>query len=126
MNLIVKIFLELTRILTLSRDPEELKHIWMEWRKKTSAAKDLYKEYVKLSNEAAVLNNFTDNAEFWLHGYESPTFVSEVNQLWDQLKPLYLQIHAYVRYKLRQHYGDIVSEKGPIPAHLLGIEFINR
>jgi hypothetical protein len=37
------------------------------------------------------------------------------------VKPLYLQLHAYVRRELRKKYGeDIVSKDGPIPAHLLG------
>lgn len=41
--------------------------------------------------------------------------------LWQQLKPLYLQLHAYVRRELRKKYGEnIVSKDGPIPAHLLG------
>src|SRR5207237_1120376 len=32
----------------------------------------------------------------------------------------YLKLHAYVRMKLHDKYGDIVPPKGPIPAHLLG------
>lgn len=41
--------------------------------------------------------------------------------LWQQLKPLYLQLHAYVRRELRKKYGEsVVSKDGPIPAHLLG------
>jgi len=80
----------------------------------------MLQQYVELSNEAARLNNFTDNSEYWLNGYEDPNFKNVVQSLWEQLRPLYLQIHAYVRTKLRQKYGDIVSEKGPIPVHLLG------
>lgn len=75
---------------------------------------------MKLSNEAARLNDFRDMGEFWLDDFESNTFKKQLQKLWKQLKPLYLQLHAYVRYKLRQQYGDIVSERGPIPAHLLG------
>ena len=36
------------------------------------------------------------------------------------MRPLYLKLHAYVRMKLRQKYGDAVPENGPIPAHLVG------
>ncbi|KAF2896394.1 hypothetical protein ILUMI_09783 [Ignelater luminosus] len=111
---------EITNILIKSRDAEELKQIWLQWRNKTAAAKDLFKDYVSLSNEAATLNNFTDTADYWLYGYEAADFKDQVKKLWEQLRPLYLQIHAYVRTKLRERYGDIVSEKGPIPAHLLG------
>lgn len=112
---------ELTQILANSRDDEELKHVWVEWRNAVGPhCKRLFEEYVDLSNEAARLNNFTDNTESWLDGYEDPQFRQQIESLWEQLKPLYLQIHAYVRYKLREKYGDVVSEKGPIPVHLLG------
>jgi len=65
--------------------------------------------------------DFTDNAEYWLKDYESPDFREQVARLWDQVQPLYLQIHAYVRRKLRETYGEkLVTSRGPIPTHLLG------
>jgi peptidyl-dipeptidase A len=36
------------------------------------------------------------------------------------LRPLYVSLHAYVRWKLREKYGDAVAANGPMPAHLLG------
>jgi peptidyl-dipeptidase A len=47
-------------------------------------------------------------------------FAKEVERLWEQLKPFYVSLHAYVRWKLREKYGDAVPANGPIPAHLLG------
>jgi Angiotensin-converting enzyme. len=48
-------------------------------------------------------------------------YAKELDRLWEQVKPLYVSLHAYVRMKLREQYGkDVVPEKGPIPAHLLG------
>ena len=47
-------------------------------------------------------------------------------QLWQEVKPLYEQLHAYVRRKLHNYYkanfpnDDVVNEFGAIPAHLLG------
>jgi peptidyl-dipeptidase A len=115
---------ELTQTLANSRNPEELKHVWVEWRNAVGPhCRLLFEEYVDLSNEAARLNNFTNTAESWLDGYEDPQFRQQIESLWEQLKPLYLQIHAYVRFQLRKKYGDVVSEKGPIPAHLLGKVF---
>ena len=32
--------------------------------------------------------------------YESDTFVEEMDETWRGLKPLYEQLHAYVRHKL--------------------------
>jgi peptidyl-dipeptidase A len=59
----------------------------------------------------------------WRAGYDMPAdaFVGEVDRLWEQLKPLYLQLHAYVRARLVQQYGaGVVPPDGMIPAHLLG------
>lgn len=118
---IIITLLEITTILSESRDPDELKHVWVEWRNTVGPkVKDMYETYVNLSNEAARSNNFTDMGELWLDDFESDDIREQLYNLWEQVKPLYLQIHAYVRYKLREKYGDIVSEKGPLPAHLLG------
>lgn len=39
-----------------------------------------------------------------------------------QIKPLYEQLHAYVRHKLEQAYGpELISSTGCLPAHLLGM-----
>ncbi|XP_020279207.1 angiotensin-converting enzyme-like [Pseudomyrmex gracilis] len=113
---------EITEILMKSRDPKELKHIWVEWRKASGEKmKSLYTKYVELANTAARLNNFTDYAAYWMKDYEADDFPEQIEALWQQLRPLYLQLHAYVRRELRKKYGeDIVSKDGPIPAHLLG------
>ena len=47
-------------------------------------------------------------------------FAKELDRLWEQVKPLYLSLHAYVRNRLREKYGDAVPATGAIPAHLLG------
>ena len=65
-------------------------------------------------------------AEWWQSEYEVPDFEQQLAKLWEDVKPLYQQLHAYVRKRLRDKYGDhIVSPKGPIPAHLLGKTFIH-
>jgi len=44
-----------------------------------------------------------------------------MDETWRGLKPLYEQLHAYVRNKLVKRYGEgTVDPHGPIPAHLLG------
>ncbi|XP_011631849.1 angiotensin-converting enzyme-like [Pogonomyrmex barbatus] len=113
---------EITELLMRSRDPEELKHIWVEWRKASGEkVKSLYPKYVELANTAARLNNFSDYAAYWMKDYEADDFPDQIENQWQQLKPLYVQLHAYVRRELRKKYGeDIISKDGPIPAHLLG------
>uniref|UniRef100_A0A182WGJ3 Angiotensin-converting enzyme n=1 Tax=Anopheles minimus TaxID=112268 RepID=A0A182WGJ3_9DIPT len=65
--------------------------------------------------------DYESGAESWLSAYEDETFEQQVEAVIEELRPFYEQIHGYVRYKLREYYGDkVVSEKGPIPMHLLG------
>ncbi len=59
----------------------------------------------------------------WRSKYEMPpgAFPKELDRLWEQVRPLYVSLHAYVRNRLREKYGDrVVPASGPIPAHLLG------
>lgn len=112
----------LTEILMKSRDPDELKYVWKAWRDASGKrVKSDFMRYVELSNEIARLNNYTDMAAFWMKDYEADNFTEDIEGLWQQLKPLYMQIHAYIRYALRLKYGEsVVPKDGPIPAQLFG------
>lgn len=113
---------DLTRIMRNSRDYEELEYVWTSWRNETGKLmRDNYKEFVHLANKAAEMNDFDNMGDMWTYGYETDNFKDEMENLWDQLKPLYEQVHAYIRRKLMEMYGeDRISKRGPIPAHLLG------
>ncbi|XP_045596886.2 angiotensin-converting enzyme [Procambarus clarkii] len=113
---------DLTQLMARSRDPEELRYVWRAWRE--AAGKPLrskYIRFVELANEAARLNGFNDAGEFWRSDYEMDNLREELDELWVKLRPLYEHLHAYVRTKLREQYGEeVVPRAGPIPAHLLG------
>lgn len=65
--------------------------------------------------------DYTSGAEEWLSEYEDDTFEQQLENIFDEIRPLYEQLHGYVRWRLRKFYGnEVVSEKGPIPMHLLG------
>jgi aminoglycoside phosphotransferase family enzyme len=66
------------------------------------------------------ITDFSDTGFYWLREYESATIKEDFEKLYDVLAPLYKQIHAYARAKLRNVYGDQFSSDGLIPAHLLG------
>lgn len=112
----------LYRILRTSRDYAELEHVWKMWRYKSGRRiRNHFKLFVGLANKAAKLNGFDNMGDMWLNQFESDTFHSDLAELWMQLKPLYQQLHAYVRRKLRETYGEkYVSRHGPIPASILG------
>src|SRR6266403_772773 len=66
---------------------------------------------------------FADVGAMWRSNYDMPPddFSKELDRLWQQVRPLYVSLHAYVRWKLAEKYGkDAVPEDAPIPAHLLG------
>ncbi|XP_054620316.1 angiotensin-converting enzyme isoform X2 [Dunckerocampus dactyliophorus] len=113
---------DLQKIMAESRDYDELLFAWKGWR--DAAGKVLrsdYKRYVELANQAARLNGHSDNGAFWRSLYETPTFEEDLERLWKQLEPLYLNVHAYVRRALYKKYGPKrINLRGPIPAHLLG------
>jgi peptidyl-dipeptidase A len=59
----------------------------------------------------------------WRSAYDmTPAeFENETERLWQQVAPLYQQLHCYVRSQLGKTYGkDKVPPEGRIPAHLLG------
>lgn len=70
-------------------------------------------------------SGYTDNGAYWRSLYETSTFEEDLEKLYLQLQPLYLNLHAYVRRALYKKYGaEHINLKGPIPAHLLGKGFV--
>uniref|UniRef100_A0A4W4GRH0 Angiotensin-converting enzyme n=2 Tax=Electrophorus electricus TaxID=8005 RepID=A0A4W4GRH0_ELEEL len=113
---------DLTKIMAESRDYEELLFAWQGWRNASGRQlRQNYKRYVELANLAAQSNGHSDNGAFWRSLYETPTFEEDLEALWKDLQPLYLNLHAYVRRGLFKKYGhNHINLQGPIPAHLLG------
>ncbi len=114
---------DITRIMANSRDEKELKDVWKGWRTVSPPMKTGYTRLVQLANKGARELGFADTGAMWRSKYDMPPdeFAKELDRLWEQVKPLYMSLHAYVRNKLREKYGDaVVPATGPIPAHLLG------
>ncbi|HLK21067.1 MAG TPA: M2 family metallopeptidase [Bryobacteraceae bacterium] len=113
---------QLDNILKTSRDPNELLDAWRGWHAIAPPIRPLFRRYVELGNKGARELGFADMGAMWRSKYDMPpdAFPAEMDRLWSQVKPLYLSLHAYVRAKLREKYGDVVPANGPIPAHLLG------
>ncbi len=113
---------EITEILAKDRDPKRLQEVWAGWHTISIPMRKDYARFVELSNKGAKALGFADTGAMWRSKYDMPpeAFSKELDRLWQQLQPLYVSLHAYVRSRLREKYGPIVPEKGPIPAHLLG------
>ena len=113
---------EITQILAENRDPKRLQEVWEGWHTISPPMRKQYERFVELSNKGAQVVGFKDTGAMWRNKYDMPPddFAKELDRLWEQLRPLYLSLHTYVRSKLHDKYGAAVPENGPIPAHLLG------
>jgi peptidyl-dipeptidase A len=110
-------------VMATSHDPEELKKVWVGWHAVGAPMRDRYVRMVELGNKGAKELGYSDVGTIWRSQYDMApdAFTAETDRLWEQLRPLYLSLHAYVRGQLQKKYGkEIVPSKGPIPAHLLG------
>jgi peptidyl-dipeptidase A len=113
----------LTPLMGNSRDYDELLDGWTAWRAPARAMRPLYTRYVALANEGARDIGFADSGALWRSSYDmtAEAFEKDAARLWDEVKPLYDELHCYVRAQLARKYGaDKVPPGAPIPAHLLG------
>jgi peptidyl-dipeptidase A len=113
---------DLTPLFANNRDPKRLLDGWVGWHRIAPPMRNDFKRYVELANKGARELGFADTGAMWRSKYDMPpdAFAKELDRLWNQVRPFYLSLHAYVRNRLREKYGDIVPAAGPIPAHLLG------
>jgi len=113
---------DVTRIMAVPGDEKALRAAWEGWHTISPPMRKDYARFVELSNKGARELGFADTGVMWRAKYDMPPeeFTKELDRLWDQVRPLYLKLHAYVRMKLREKYGDVVPANGPIPAYLLG------
>ena len=106
------------------RDPDRLKEMWTSWNDQVgSPMREDYTRLVGIANEGAKELGYDDVGAMWRSGYDmsDEEFAREMDRLWLQVKPLYDQLHCYVRAKLSEHYGAKVQPAtGPIRADLLG------
>jgi peptidyl-dipeptidase A len=114
---------DLSKTMANSRNVKELRESWVGWHAIAPPLRKPFMRYVELANKGARELGFADTGAMWRAKYDMPpdAFAKEVDKLWNQMRPLYLSLHAYVRSKLREKYGaNVVPADGPIPADLLG------
>ncbi len=110
-------------IIAKSDDPDLLQSIWEGWRTIATPMKDDYANMVKIINRGSAELGFKDAGDLWRAGYDmdAEAFSKEADRLWGQVKPLYDELHCYVRAGLNEKYGnEIVPLDAPIRADLLG------
>lgn len=114
---------DITRLMANSTNAAELADAWKGWHSISPPMRGDFARFVALANKGARELGFKDSGAMWRAKYDMPPddFARELDRLWDQVRPLYVSLHAYVRARLREKYGaDVVPANGPIPAQLLG------
>jgi len=112
----------LNQIMENSTDYDLRLLVWKGWRTEAGQKlRPLYIRYVELKNELARLNGHDDLGDQWRDRFETDTFADDVDEMFEEFKPLYAQLHAYMRRKLFDVYGEEhIDLSGPLPAHILG------
>jgi peptidyl-dipeptidase A len=114
---------DLEHVLAESRNPDSLLDAWRGWHSIGVPMRERYARFVSLANAGARSMGFADAGAMWRAGYDMPpdSFVVVVDKLWQEVRPLYVQLHAYVRRRLVARYGaKLVPPGGMLPVQLLG------
>ncbi|CAG7822408.1 unnamed protein product, partial [Allacma fusca] len=112
-------------------DYDELAYYWTGWHDALSKAvpTSKYRQFIDLQNELAKANGYADMGELWASPYDdgsadfsAKTFEDEMYSIYEDLRPYYEKLHAYVRMKLRKNplYADKIKKYGYLPANLMG------
>uniref|UniRef100_A0A1I8H8U4 Angiotensin-converting enzyme n=1 Tax=Macrostomum lignano TaxID=282301 RepID=A0A1I8H8U4_9PLAT len=101
-------------------DYDQLRYLWKSWRNATGAKfRNAFVERAQLLNESVRPAGFKNYAFFeYFTDFEDPKFPETVVSLYNQFKPLYEQLHAYLRHRLHQKYPGKFAANGLLPGHL--------
>ena len=106
------------------RDPAQLREMWTSWNDAVgSPMRQPYARMTAIANEGARELGFADTGAMWRSNYDMTPeeFAALTERLWNEVKPLYEQIHCFARAGLNRQYGNEVQPAtGPIRADLLG------
>ena len=115
----------LEEIMANSLDYNERLWSWLGWR--TNVGDEMrphFETYVEMKNKWAQLNGFEDYGAYWRSDYEMPddNFNDMAVAEYKKIEPLYVQLHAYVRYRLGEVFGNDIfdNDGGLLPANVLG------
>lgn len=107
-----------------NRNPAQLREMWTSWNNNVgSPMRAPYQRMVEIANQGARELGFADTGAMWRSKYDmTPAeFEALTERLWNEVRPLYEELHCFARAGLNRRYGDAVQPAtGPIRADLLG------
>jgi peptidyl-dipeptidase A len=106
------------------RNPAHLREMWTSWNDNVgSPMRPQYSRMTEISNAGARELGFADTGAMWRSKYDMTPdqFAALTERLWNEVRPLYQELHCFTRAGLNRTYGDAVQPAtGPIRADLLG------
>ena len=91
------------------RDPAQLREMWTSWNDNVgSPMRAPYARMTEIANEGARELGFADTGAMWRSNYDMTPeeFEALTERLWQEVRPLYEQIHCFARAGLNRRYGD--------------------
>jgi len=102
-------------------DPDEKLYAWKSYRNAIGPKiRTDYAEFVRLKNVMARANGYADEGAYKRRNYEVDNLEEIAEEFWEELKPFYEELHAYVRFRMSQKFGKHFKRDEAMPAHLLG------
>ena len=117
---------EFTRFVQLQNEMAKANGEHLQW---TDSMEILSLMYIYTVEYTVDSLGFNDMSEMWLEPYNDGTagwtaanFKRLMLDTWEELKPFYRKLHAYVRMKLRQYpnYEARIKKYGYLPSNLMG------
>jgi peptidyl-dipeptidase A len=105
------------------RDPEDLREMWSSWNNSVgSPMRQPYARMVDIANQGARDLGYPDTGAMWRSKYDmSPEdFAALTERLWNEVKPLYEQIHCFTAPASTAIWRQVQPATGLIRADLLG------
>jgi peptidyl-dipeptidase A len=106
------------------RNPDQLREMWTSWNDNVgSPMRAQYQRMTEIANQGARDLGYPDLGAMWRSKYDMTPdeFAALTERLWNEVKPLYEELHCFTRAGLNRRYGDRVQPAtGPIRADLLG------
>uniref|UniRef100_A0AAF5DKG8 Angiotensin-converting enzyme n=1 Tax=Strongyloides stercoralis TaxID=6248 RepID=A0AAF5DKG8_STRER len=121
---------DLSSIIPQEDNVNRLTKLWKSFRDKAAnSTRDNYIKLVNILNESAKAAGFLNTAAMWNSPFDLSTrdtppeinIMNEVQNIQNNLMPLYKEIHTYIRHYLPVIYQNAtnITRDGPIPGHLL-------
>ncbi|GLV43739.1 Multidrug-Resistance like Protein 1 [Carabus blaptoides fortunei] len=105
-----------------SRNAKELQEIWSTCQDTFVSSSTEYADILKLVPVAAEANDVNNAKEYWEMLVEHPDAYETADSIWQEIKPLYVKFHKFIKTRLERHYPEIKNSEN-IPVFLLGSEF---